>query len=160
MENQTRRVGIKEFILIIVVLLQIFFLFDTFGLLWFKRVIRLLGHEARERSAVYAFGNNFSEYISFLQREIPEDGLVIKPVNSYGTEVAYEGIMRYFLMPREIGDCPVEGSLAKACYIAVGDDAYILAVGIFPGDDIVSELKDFIPFQPEHFYLGLYIPRK
>lgn len=160
MSVQTRIINKKVFILIIVVILQLFFLIDGFGLIWTKRVLRKLGDDARDRSAVYAFGNRFSEYIAFLQDEIPEDALVIKPYNKYGGAIAYEGIMRYFLLPRDIGDCPVEGEIARKCYIAVGENAYILAVGEFPGDDIVSELKEFVPFQPEYYYHGVYVPRR
>ncbi|MEJ2607712.1 MAG: hypothetical protein P8Z41_13690 [Anaerolineales bacterium] len=158
MNKETHRIHITNFILIAVILLQLFFLLDSYGLIWSKRVVRLIGHDARERSAVYTFGNRFSEYVSFLESLIPEDGLVIKPFNRFGGHIAYEGIMRYFFMPRDIGDCPVEGNVARDCYIAVGDNAYILAVGDFPGEGINATDKDFIPFQPEYFYRGLYVP--
>lgn len=145
--------------LIVAILIQLIFLLPDYGLLWTKRVVRMFGDEARERSAVYAFGSTFAEYMQFVRDVVPEDGLVIKPTRKFGGEIAHEGIVRYFVMPREIGDCPQDGPDAQRCYLAVSSKAYVLAVGVFPQDVFMVDIMDFIPFEPEYFYRGIYTPR-
>ena len=148
----------RYLVLCLVVGIQVFLVFDGYALIWLKRVYRLAGHSALERSAVYSTGNRFSQYMEFLQVHIPEDGTVIITTGMVGGETGHEGIMEYYLRPREIINC-VSGRPIEDCVPALlKEDTYVLAVGEFPPEQIIRPYKQFVPFDPEHFYLGVYVP--
>ena len=150
----------KLIVLVSIVLVQSYFLIDGYALLWTKRVWRLHGHPAQERSAVLAFGNKFFEYVEFLDANIPTDGKVIITRNWIGGPTGSTGIMMFFLMPREIDDCSGRKPIEECILNLTGLNSYILAVGDFPPDDVAHQVKDFIPFQPEFFYRGVYVPKE
>ncbi len=142
----------------IVIIIQCYLVFDGYAFLWLKRVYRLAGHPALERSAVYASGNRFSEYMAFLWEQIPEDATVIITTGMVGGETGHEGIMEYYLHPRKIINC-ASGRPIEECIPAFSkEDTYVLAVGEFPPDKLISQFKEFVPFDPDHFYRGVYIP--
>jgi hypothetical protein len=142
----------------IVIVIQGYLVTDGYALIWLKRVCRLAGHSALERSAVYASGNRFSEYMEFLREQIPPNGIAIITTGMVGGETGHEAIMEYYLHPREIINC-ASGRPVEECIPALTKgDTYVLAVGEFPPEKIMGEYKVFIPFDPDHFYRGVYIP--
>lgn len=142
----------------IAILIQSFLVLDGYAVIWLKRVYRLAGHSALERSAVYATGNRFSEYMTFLWEQIPEDGTVIITTGMVGGETGHEGIMEYYLRPRRVINC-ASGRPIEECVPAFADEeTYVLAVGEFPPDKLINQFKEFVPFDPDHFYHGVYIP--
>ena len=135
-----------------------FLVFDGYALTWLKRVYRLAGHSALERSAVYLSGSRFAEYMEFLREQIPQDGIVIITTGMVGGETGHEGMMEYYLHPREIINC-VSGHPIEECVPALSkNDTYVLAVGEFPPDELICQFKEFVPFDPKFFYRGVYIP--
>ena len=150
----------RSIVLVSVVLVQSYFLIDGFALLWTKRVWRLHGHPAQERSAVFAFGNKFFEYVEFLDANIPMDGKVITTRNWIGGPTGHAGIMKFYLISREFDDCSGNTPIEDCILNLTGPNSYILAVGEFPPDDVARQVKDFVPFQPDFFYRGVYVPKE
>lgn len=111
---------------------------------------------AMQRSATFAFGDEFAGYMDFLRAHVPEDGLVILPPVSINDALGNQGMAQYFLFPRRVANCSPSVSL-DACVSALGGPhTYIIAVPGFPPAEAASRVKDYKRYDDS---LGLYLPR-
>ena len=108
-----------------------------------------------ERSARLSFGDQFSEYIQFIVKVVPESGRVVLPPISVDDTYGNLGIMQFFLFPRSIVNCPSIDATDDCLELFQGDDTYFLSVGTFPQKSKVDETRKYVPFEAE---LGLFLP--
>ncbi|MGB2964453.1 MAG: glycosyltransferase family 39 protein [Anaerolineales bacterium] len=91
------------------------------------------------RSALFARSGNFADYVIFLRKEIPENGIVILPPEEVSMwALADTSTMQFFLAPREIRNCTTVDCGAQF----VGkENTYILIMGLsrFPGNVILNQ---------------------
>jgi hypothetical protein len=142
--------------LLLVIILQTMIIFDSERISTVKLMWYLRRASAEERSGFIAFGKDFTEYVEFLNENIPEDALVVIPKESQGGVFGHVGMMQYYLFPRTIVDCPPD--IADECVLSMrGDNSYILAPNsVFPPRSAADQIKEFIPFDGEQ---GIYVPK-
>jgi hypothetical protein len=68
--------------------------------------------------------------------------------------------MKFFLTSREIDDCSGREPVENCILNLTGPNSFILSVGEFPPDDVARQVKEFVPFQPDFFYRGVYVPKE
>jgi hypothetical protein len=95
----------------------------------FKGLARLT---SIERSAELSFGDDFAGYIEFLTKEIPTGARVIQPAFRQDPVFGHQGLMQYFLFPRQVMPCPTEITWDSCMGKFNGPATYILAIGDFP----------------------------
>lgn len=111
---------------------------------------------AIERSAYFAFGKPFDDYVVFLRSHIPNDSLVIVPPDSADYILGNQFIAQYFLFPRRVANCSLNVDLDTCVASLTGPKTYILAVGGFPPREIALQIKEYIAFGADR---GVYVPR-
>ena len=120
-----------------------------------KLVVQRYGTDAIERSALFFYGKKFSEFINFVNENVPPEAIVIIPRFEQDELFGHEGIMEFFLIPRKVENCPpnipVEGCILRQH----ASNKYILAVEGFPPRSAALQVKQWVPFDGER---GVYIP--
>jgi hypothetical protein len=120
-----------------------------------KLVLQRYRASANERSALFFAGKNFSEFITFINENVPPEAIVFIPRFEQDELFGHEGIMEFFLFPRKIENCspniPVDECILNLC----GKNKYILAVKGFPPQSAALQVKQWVPFDGER---GIYIP--
>jgi hypothetical protein len=150
-----RRHGL-ELLLLAAVLVQTVVLFESVLLPTLDRIRRVYRLPARERSARLAFGDEFAEYIRFLEEVVPSDATVIVPPVAVDEVLGNEGIVQYYLFPRRVSNCPRTQPVEPCVAGLTGPDSYILAVGGFPPPEVVEQAKTLVRFDDDR---GVYVPR-
>ena len=140
---------------ILVVLVQIWNLANGYVIPYGKRVWKLKGNSALDRSAIIRVGGEFSEYMDFVRNTVPEDSKVIVPPRKPIQTLSHIGFVEYFLMPREIHNCG-EDEVRECVLRMTGEHSYILVGGEFPPKELAEQVKEFLPFKDG---LGVYIPK-
>jgi hypothetical protein len=140
----------------VVVIVQLITIFNSDLIFTAKLIWYLREADAETRSGFIAFGRSFSEYIDFLNENIPEDALVVIPKESQGGVFGHVNMMQYYLFPRTIVDCPPE--IAEECVLSMkGENSYILAPNAaFPPRSAADQIKEYIPFAENQ---GVYVPK-
>ena len=110
---------------------------------------------AAERSAVLFVGEGFSDFITFVNDEVPLDATVFIPRFEQHELFGHEGIMEFFLFPRRIENCSPKISAEECILNLRGPNKYILAVEGFPPRSAAMKVKQWVPFDGEQ---GVYIP--
>ncbi len=114
------------------------------------------GSSAQDRGARIAFGDQFGDFIQFLDAEVPADGRVVVPPMAVDSTYGDVGLMQFLLFPREIVNCPAGADLPGCVQSMVGQRTYILRVGDFPAPEDVPASKAYSSFADG---LGLYRSR-
>lgn len=120
------------------------------------RVQEHRGAPAIDRSARIAFGDQFADFIRFLDAAVPPDGRVVVPPMDIDSKFGDVGLMQYFLFPRQVVNCPSGADMRPCVQSMVGTRTYILRAGEFPRADDVPPSKEYSSFAAD---LGLYVPR-
>jgi hypothetical protein len=110
---------------------------------------------AAERSALNFAGREFSEFIGFVNQNVPPDGTVFIPQFEQNEIFGHEGIMEFFLFPRRIENCSPNISEEECILNLHGPNKYILAVEGFPPRSAAVKVKQWVSFNEEW---GVYIP--
>jgi hypothetical protein len=120
-----------------------------------SRSWRLRDAPALERSARLAYGNDFSDYVLFLRRTIPDDALVVIPWSRADPVLSEMSFMQYFLFPRRLTNCAEESEWAGCVANFGGAKTYVLAVKTFPPVLGLEDSKTYIPFDETR---GVWVP--
>jgi len=86
------------------------------------------------RSARFARGNNFADFVEFLRKEIPEEGRVVLPPEEVTMQaLSTTPFMQLFLSPREVINCT---TINCGSAFLEEDNTYILIMGLgqFPAE--------------------------
>ena len=119
------------------------------------RVWRIRDQSALVRSARLSYGPEFADYVLFLRRIIPEDGLVVLPPSGVDVVFGNMGFMQYFLFPRELTNCP-EAVVWEECLVNFrGGRTYLISVGGFPQSEELGLDERYIPFNGKW---GVFVP--
>jgi len=153
--RQARRLRTPDFILICLIGVQLASLAAALEPL-VARVAVHQGASAKDRGARIAFGDQFGDFIQYVDAEVPPDGRVVVPPRDIDSTYGDVGLMQYLLFPREIANCPAGADLPGCVQSMVGQRTYILRVGDFPAPEDVPVSKAYSPFAVT---LGLYRPR-
>jgi hypothetical protein len=145
-----------ELLLLAAVLVQTVILLESVLLPPFNRIRRVSSLPARERSARLAFGDEFAEYIRFIEEVVPSDATVIVPPVTVDEVLGNEGIVQYYLFPRRVSNCPRNQPIEPCIASLTGSHSYILAVGGFPPPDVAEQAKVLVRFDDGR---GVYVPR-
>jgi hypothetical protein len=119
---------------------------------------RLAGWQERtslDRSARLTYGDDFANYIAFLQATIPAQSTVILPPFSENQVFGHVGFMQYFLFPRNLVICPSETSWDSCLSKVNSPTTYILALDGFPPAVDARYMKVLVRFGPDR---GVYVP--
>ena len=162
MNKQFSRWGIKNWpqaigsLLLTLAILYQFIHVISIGILPLaKLVVQRHGVDAAERSALFFYGPEFSEFIIFIKENVPSEAIVIIPRLEQDELFGHEGIMEFFLFPRKIGNCPPDISVEECILHQHASNKYILAVEGFPPRSTALQVKRWVPFNGE---MGVYIP--
>jgi hypothetical protein len=99
------------------------------------QVRNAIGQSGLWRSANFAQGQRFANYIRFLHQNIPEEGRVVLPPQQFGPKsLSTTPYMQFFLAPREVVNCTAADCLENL----TTQNTYILAVRGFPGQKLPS----------------------
>ena len=99
------------------------------------QVRNAIGQSGLWRSANFAQGQRFANYIRFLHENIPEDGRVVLPPEGIGPKsISTTPYMQFFLAPRQVINCTEPDCLENLST----ENTYILAVRNFPGQALSS----------------------
>jgi hypothetical protein len=135
---------------------QVIFLFRAVLAPQVREVWQVRNLPAWERSARLAFGDDFSEYVSFLRSRVPEEATLVIPRQDADYVFGHVGMMQYFMQPRTIINC-AQGAIVEECIRNLGGkDIYILAVGHYPPQEEALLRRDYVAFDERR---GVYIPR-
>jgi hypothetical protein len=112
---------------------------------------------AKQRSAALAFGSEFAGFVRFADETVPPTAKLVLPRPEQDSTFGNVGLMQYFLIPRQLINCPSSDTIEEeACILRLtGSDTYILAVGSFPPVQAAEQSKRLIPYDD---VLGIYIP--
>lgn len=143
-------------VLLVACAIQVMYLLrgPTLGLaaqLWSRRQ-----SSAMDRSAYFAFGDEFAGYMDFLREHVPEDALVIIPPVLINDVLGNQGMAQYFLFPRRVANCSPSIRLDTCISALGGSNTYILAVPGFPPAEAASSVKDYLRYDDS---LGVYLPK-
>ncbi|MCX6072320.1 MAG: hypothetical protein NTU91_15935 [Chloroflexi bacterium] len=144
-----------DLVLGVVVVIQLVLLVVTVSPIT-QRVALFRGDSATERSARVAFGDQFGDFVRFVDVNVPENGRVVVPPLDLDLTFGDVGLTQYLLFPREIVNCPSGPDLADCVRSLTGSQTYILRVRDFPAPEDVPPSKGYLPFEGD---LGLYYPR-
>lgn len=116
------------------------------------QVRKAIGQSGLWRSANFAQGQRFANYIRFLHENIPEDARVVLPPEGFGPKsLSATPYMQYFMVPRQVINC-----LDVACLENLStENTYILAVRGFPGQTPATMDGDLRMFDDQW---GLVLP--
>lgn len=154
--SETRR-KIIFLLLTIALLANLSLLFDDGVILLSKKVWGYRAMNAKERSAMLAFGRNFKDYMAFLKAHVPEDAILITPPPNVDGVLGHQGLMNYYLFPRKLSNCPASEPI-EACISSLrGPNTYFIAVRSYPPPSLADSVKDFIRYDDER---GLYVPKR
>lgn len=90
--------------------------------LYLKRIWRNRERLAVDRSAALFLGSVGADYVQFLRETVPEDATVVL---APGYPTGHEGIMEYFLIPREVHDC--NAPFEQCARVNAGPRTFVLA---------------------------------
>lgn len=144
------------FFLLLAASVQTFFLLSNF-------IPKLIVHiwpqrraPAAWRTTALLFSEDYANYIEFVKDVVPADAMVLIPKEAHVWNFGNLGLMQYFLYPRSIIDCPVEGF--NDCILSsIGPSTFILAPNSdFPPQNLLEEHMQFIPYDGSQ---GIYIPK-
>jgi hypothetical protein len=137
--------------------IQLFFLFRSNVIPLSLRVWNHRTLTAKERSAALAFGSDFAGFMRFTAEVVPPDGKLVLPRAAQDSTLGNIGLMQYFLIPRELINCPSsEPAEEEACVLQLsGADTYFLAAGSFPPASAAEKSKTLLPFNAKW---GVYAP--
>ncbi len=119
-------------------------------------VVRVADHQgssAKDRGARIAFGDQFGDFIQYLDAGVPPDGRVVVPPIDVDSTYGDVGLMQFLLFPREIVNCPAGADLPECVQSMVGQQTYILRIGEFPAPEDVPASKAYSSFAGT---LGIY----
>jgi hypothetical protein len=140
----------------IAIVLNIGLLLDDGIVLLAKKVWGYRAMDAKERSAMIAFGRNFKDYMAFIRDNVPEDAILLTPPASVDTVLGHQGLMNYYLFPRQLSNCPAN-AVIESCILSLrGPNTYFIAVRSFPPRSAAEEVKEFIPYDDQR---GIYVPK-
>jgi hypothetical protein len=142
-----------------VVLLAVFFqvgktLANAIGPL--DQVRRVIGQSAVWRGVNFSSGQDFANYVKFLNATIPQQATVVLPPEGIGpAPISRTPYMQFFLAPRQVVNCPTDGEACAENFSAAG--AYVLVVrrDQFPASSLLED-KDRLAFYDEN--LGVLFP--
>jgi len=120
---------------------------------------RILGIQARpmlERSAVLAFGDQFNEYLQFILDEIPQDALVVIPPRSVDYRWGDVFLMQFYMVPRDLSNCPSEQEVAACIRVHDGERTYFIEIDNYLTESMLLPSKNYKPFDESR---GIYVPR-
>jgi hypothetical protein len=123
--------------------------------LWIGRVPLLASTDAITRTAQSSFGNHFSDYLTFLRAEIPEDATVVIFPDTGGVFgiLGNKSMSQYFLFPRPILVCRSMDN--QDCLGLIGmPSSYVLYQNGFPLESDVPS-KRLIRYTD---LFGVFIP--
>jgi hypothetical protein len=149
------RLRIPDFILICMIGLQ----FASLAAAIKPLVVRVADHKgstAKDRGARIAFGDQFGDFLQYIDAGVPLDGRVVIPPIDVDSTYGDVGLMQYLLFPREIVNCPAGADLPACVQSMVGQRTYLLRIGDFPAAEDVPASKVYSSFVGT---LGLYAPR-
>jgi hypothetical protein len=108
-----------------------------------RQVRKAIGQSGLWRSANFAQGQRFANYIRFLHENIPEDARVVLPPDQFAPQsLSTTPYMQFFLAPRLVINCTEADCLEGLST----ENTYVLAVRGFPGQAFASaagELRMF-----------------
>lgn len=149
----TRR-SLYTIVLAVAVVLQLGLVMDDYISASLRRIWRFREMSAYDRGAMFAFGEEFLEYMQFVGAIVPEDAIVVIPKEAQTAVLGHAGIMQFFLFPRTIVDCPLDS--IPDCLGLSNPSVYILAPDAhFPPRDISLEPKVFISLEGDR---GILVP--
>ena len=117
------------------------------------RVADHQGASAKDGGARIAFGDQFGDFLQYVDGFVPPDGRVVVPPIDVDSTYGDVGLMQYLLFPREIVNCPAGADLPGCVQSLIGQRTYILRVGDFPAPEDVPASKVYSSFAAT---LGLY----
>lgn len=99
------------------------------------QVRKAIGQSGLWRSANFAQGQRFANYVRFLHQNIPEGGRVVLPPDKVGPKsLSTTPYMQFFLAPRQVINCTRADCLESIST----QNTYILSVRGFPGEALSS----------------------
>jgi len=119
--------------------------------IWAMRV-----ETALARSAHLAYGDEFTGYVLFLRRVIPDEALVVIPSHEADPVLGEMPFMQYFLFPRRLTNCPVQSQWSECVIHYGGPQTYLIAVGSFPPRSGLEGIKEYIAYDESR---GVLAPR-
>ncbi|HEY46177.1 MAG: hypothetical protein AMJ88_14555 [Anaerolineae bacterium SM23_ 63] len=162
MNKQTSRWGSKKWpqvigtlLLTLAILYQLIQLIRIEILPLAKFVMQRNGANATERSALFFAGKGFSDFITFVNENVPLNGTVFIPRFEQNEIFGHEGIMEFFLFPRKVENCSPNIPVEECILNLRGPNKYILAVEGYPPRSAAVQVKEWVPFDGEQ---GIYIP--
>lgn len=154
---QSLRKHWKQTILVFAVLIQSYFLFDQYAYKWGRLAVALRDYSSYQRSGILFSSKRFADFMGLAREVVSEDGTVVFLKGYIGGPTSHKGVMQYYLFPRNLVSCEDAPTL-EACIQETYPKAYVLAVGDVPLDEVVSQHRRLIPFEPDRFYRGIYAP--
>ena len=140
----------------------IFLIIGNFGLLLRNQIMPLQQRLTTvrkvswwERSSRLSFGDRFTEYLQFVLGATPNDSLIVIPPVEVDSTYGNQGIMQFFLFPRDVSNCPSVEVTDECLQIYRGEGTYILSLKGFPNPDRVEGNRLFLSFEDD---LGIYLP--
>jgi hypothetical protein len=154
--DKSIRISVEAIVLLLSVLLQFYLLTESFIIPSIKLFRDTHNLAAEERSAVIAFGDRYAEFFSWIRENTPEDAVVLIPPAELDFILGHVGVMQFYLMPRQLSDCPQDQAWDECMRVQRGEDTYILAIDHFPPNDELEMMYSFIPFDENW---GIYLPK-
>jgi hypothetical protein len=110
------------------------------------QVRRAIGQSGLWRSANFAQGQRFANYVRFLHENIPEGARVVLPPDQVGPKsLSTTPYMQFFLSPRQVINCTESACLENLST----ENTYILAVRGFPGHRLASQTGEVRMFDDQ-----------
>lgn len=122
--------------------------------LYLKRIWRNRERLAVDRSAALFLGSVGASYVQFLHDNLPSDATVVL---APGYPTGHEGIMEYFLLPRNVHDCDAPFEQCARRY--AGPQTYVLATrgAALPEPEVLG--YQFVAFDEANWeFQGFYAP--
>jgi hypothetical protein len=144
-----------SFLLVLAVLYQLIQIIQVEILPDAKLVMQRHEAKATGRSALFFAGKGFSDFIAFVNENVPHEAIVFIPRFEQNELFGHEGIMEFFLFPRKVENCSPNIPVEECILNLRGPNKYILAVEDFPPHSAAVQVKQWVPFNEER---GVYIP--
>jgi hypothetical protein len=109
------------------------------------------------RSAQLSFGDEFTGYMQFVRKHVPENARVIIPPTNIHSTYGNQGIMQFFLFPRPISNCPNENEASACLKLYSGESTYFLFVDGFPARELIRGERELVSFSEG---LGVIMPTR
>lgn len=119
-------------LLSLVVIVQLFVLVQSTLIPALMEILDTRDYQAVERSAMIAFGDDIAEFIRFVGERTNEVDFVLIPSPEAHEVMSHVGIMQYYLIPRNVSNCPINQSFQECFQIQGGPKTSILSVNGFP----------------------------